>query len=177
MAWLRPEHGRRRMLSELLLCWTLVSGVAGGQQSKHSNHLSSVHNTTILWRDGDMPRICTIVIYNSTQLLMIPDANENGIFTLNNYCNMLLCWCGQFQHLSWIHDVLERSPQPHRQQHCSLTVVKVKWATEDREHCIITTLLQKLMYKMLNNDQESTFNIVCVDIKNISSMFSVRKLH
>ena len=107
-----------------------------------------------------------LAIYNSTQLLMIPDANENGIFTLNNYCNMLLCWCGQFQHLSWIHDVLERSPQPHRQQHCSLTVVKVKWATEDREHCIITTLLQKLVYKMLNNDQESTFNIVCVDIKN-----------
>ena len=162
MAWLRPEHGRRRMLSELLLCWTLC--LAGLVASRVNIAIIYPVSTTQQSSDGDMQWICTIVIYNSTQVLMILDAN--GIFTLNNYCNMLLCWCGQFQHLSWIHDVLERSPQPHRQQHCSLTVVKVKWATEDREHCIITTLLQKLVYKMLNNDQESTFNIVCVDIKN-----------
>ena len=87
------------MLSELLLCWTLC--LAGLVASRVN--IAIIYPVSTTQQSSDATEIChesVLAIYNSTQLLMIPDANENGIFTLNNYCNMLLCWCGQFQHLS-----------------------------------------------------------------------------
>ena len=69
MAWLRPEHGRRRMLSELLLCWTLcLAGLVASRVNIAIIYpVSTIHNTPLT-------EIChesVLAIYNSTQLLMI----------------------------------------------------------------------------------------------------------
>ena len=170
MAWLRPEHGRRRMLSELLLCWTLC--LAGLVASRVNIAIIYPVSTTQQSSDGDMPWICT----SHLQL----DATFNDPrckWKWHFYAQQLL------QHVAML---VWTIPASVMNSWCFGEVTPAPPAAALQSHCCEgkmshggswTLHHNNTSAETLNNDQESTFNIVCVDIKNICSMFSVRKLH
>ena len=92
-----------RKEADVVRAAAVLDTVSGSGLVASRVNIAIIYPVSTTQQSSDATEIChesVLAIYNSTQLLMIPDANENGIFTLNNHCNMLLCWCGQFQHLS-----------------------------------------------------------------------------